>query len=450
MTQRVNAGLTAGFLVMCLALGGASREGHFANFMLQVAGSGFLVWGLWRLRPNALTLPEKLLVALGVLGVAIVALQLVPLPSGLWRELPGRAPIAEELDLLGIMADPALVTFSLHETLRSALSTLPAFGIALALLSAPREQVPVMAMALVGVSLVSLALGIAQVLGGQGSPAYFYVFTNRGYMVGFFANANHMATLLLVSLPFLAALVSDGRKRFPRHRNEFTVLGIALFALLVIGIGLVGSLTGYALLLPVTVASALIVWPLRKGRMTLLLALPVLLMSAGMLALLGDAENVFAPEAQSSLVGREEIRSKAVPAAKDFFPVGSGLGTFEEIYRRYEPGQDVSRAFINHAHNDYLEVAVELGAPGLALIILFAGWWLVCLRGLLGGSASPYAWAGWLVVGIILTHSGWDYPLRTAALSSVFALGCVLATRTTSTARETEMGAIRGGSKVRR
>ena len=107
----------------------------------------------------------------------------------------------------------------------------------------------------------------------------------------------------------------------------------------------------------------------------------------------------------------------------------SGLGTFEEVYRRFEPAQDVTNAFINHAHNDYLEIAVELGAPGLALIVLFLGWWLLCLLRLLGGGASPYAWAGWLAAGIILTHSGWDYPLRTAALSTVFALGCVLAAR---------------------
>ncbi|OYU74186.1 MAG: hypothetical protein CFE32_18580, partial [Alphaproteobacteria bacterium PA3] len=142
-----------------------------------------------------------------------------------------------------------------------------------------------------------------------------------------------------------------------------------------------------------------------------------------------DAENAFSTEAQGSLVGRELIRSNAVPAAADFFPIGSGLGTFEEVYRRYETQSDVTSKFMNHAHNDYLEIALELGAPGLVLIALFLGWWLLCFRRLLGGPFTPYAWAGWLSVGGILTHSGWDYPLRTAALASVFALSCVFAAR---------------------
>jgi O-antigen ligase len=429
MSQRVTSGLMAAFLVACLALGGASREGHLGNFVLQGAGTGFLIWGLYRLQLAELGLLEKLLLCLIALGLGVIGFQLVPLPPDFWRELPGRGPIGAELDVLGTLPDPALITFSLHETIRSAVSVLPGIGLGFALLSGRHHPAQVMAMALVGVSVVSLGLGIAQVLGGQESPGYFYDFTNRGYMVGFFANANHMATLLLVTLPFLAALVRDWRMRFPRQRQEFTVLGIALFALLAIGIGLVGSLTGYALLLPVALASALIVWPPNKRRLTMILALPALAVSVGVLALVGDAENVFAPEAQMSLVGREVIRSNAIPAAQAFFPVGSGLGTFEEVYRRFEPEQDVTNAFINHAHNDYLEIAVELGAPGLALIVLFLGWWLLCLLRLLSGGASPYAWAGWLAVGIILTHSGWDYPLRTAALSTVFALGCVLASR---------------------
>lgn len=450
MSQRIGSGLMAAFLVACLALGGASREGHLANLLLQIAGTGFLIWGLYTLRSKTLGLPEKLLLALGVLGIAIITLQIVPLSPDLWRALPGRAPIAEELAILGTFPDPALITFSLHETIRSAASVIPAIGLAVALLSSREVPARPMAMALVGVAIVSLGAGIAQVLGGQNSPAYFYNFTNRGYMVGFFANANHMATLLLVSLPFLAALVRDGRKILPRNRKEFLVLGAALFALIAIGIVLVGSLTGYALLLPVAVASALIVWPPAKSRLAVLLALPALALGAGVLALMGDAENIFAPDAKASLVGREVIRSNAVPAAEDFFPIGSGLGTFEEVYRRYEPQQEVTSAFINHAHNDYLEIAVELGAPGLALIALFLGWWCLCLNRLLRGSASPYAWAGWLAVGVILIHSGWDYPLRSAALSAVFALGCVLAARTSATPREPQGWAFRASDNPTR
>lgn len=429
MMGRIGSVAIAAFLMACLMLGGSSRGGHLANFVLQAAGVLLLAWGGYRLDWSMLRRSEQALVGIGLLGVAIVAIQLVPLSYELWQELPGRRPIADELALLGIAPDPAMVTFSLHETLVSAAAILPPAGLVIAMLAARTLHASLAAATIVAMALISLAVGIGQVLGGNDGPLYFYDFTTRGFMVGFFANANHMASLLLVTLPFMAALIAQGRRRFPQRRKEFTILGIALFALIAMGVGLVGSLTGYALLAPVALVSALIVWPPKSKRLAGLLALPALALSAGLLSFVGDAENIFAEDARTALVGREEIRANAVPAAREFFPVGSGLGTFEEVYRRFEEGGAVTRTFINHAHNDYLELAIELGAPGLLLIALFLGWWLSCLARLMKGGASAYSWAGWTTIGVLLVHSGWDYPLRTAALSAVFAMSCVLAAR---------------------
>lgn len=427
MTSRIGSIVIAAFLMACLMLGGSSRDGHLANFLLQIAGVVLLAWGAYRLDWSMLRISEKALIGIGLLGVAIVAVQLVPLSDALWRALPGRGPIADELALLGLAPEPALVTFSLHETLVSAAAILPPAGIVIAMLALRGLHASAVAATIVVMALVSLTVGIGQVLGGNDSPLYFYDFTTRGFMVGFFANANHMASLLLVTLPFMAALIAQGRKRFPDRRKEFTALGLALLALIAMGVGLVGSLTGYALLAPVALASALIIWPPKSRRFAGLLALPALALSAGFLSVMGDAENIFAEDAQASLLGREQIRANAVPAARAYFPLGAGLGTFEEIYRRFEEVDAVSRTFINHAHNDYLEVVIELGAPGLLLIILFVGWWLACLASFLKAGGSAYGWAGWTAIGVLLVHSGWDYPLRTAALSAIFAVSCVLA-----------------------
>lgn len=416
------------FLVASLVLGGASREGHLGNFALQLGGIGLLGWGFYQLEWSRLATLERLLIALGALGIAIVLVQFVPLSPDIWRHLPGRAAIANELDLLNVRPEPALVSLSLHDSLRSAVSLLPAFGLGIAMLGARRLPAAALLAALAAVALSSLAIGIMQVLGGTQSPWYFYSFTNRGFMVGFFANANHMATLLLVSLLFIAALVREGRTRMPKRKAEITLLGLAMLALAAIGIGLVGSLTGYALLGPVILASALIIWKPRL-RLAVVLGAPVLALAAVLLAVSGDGENVFSSEARTSVAGREEIRTTAWPAAQAFFPVGSGLGTFEEVYRRYENPKAVTSTFVAHAHNDYLELVLELGVAGIVLIGLFLAWWLSCLRSLLRTQASAFAWAGWGAVGVMLVHSGWDYPLRTAALSTAFALSCVLAAR---------------------
>ena len=245
-------------------------------------------------------------------------------------------------------------------------------------------------------------------------------------MVGFFANANHMATLILIAIPFIAALLREGRDRFPRRRNEFTVLGLSFLALYAIGVVLVGSMTGFALLLPVTLASALIIWPMGR-RNTVLISLPVLILGLLALFLYGAQLLLPANGDLSSQAGRVKIFQTAFPALVDYFPVGSGLGTFEEIYRRYEDESAVTRVFINHAHNDYLELVIELGLPGLLLIAAFGLWWLSCLKRLASSDASPFAWAGWIAIGVVLAHSAWDYPLRTAAISVLFGICCVLA-----------------------
>jgi O-antigen ligase len=416
------------FLLACLLLGGSSRDGHLANFVLQLGALGFLGWGLCRLECGSLGLPERLLLALTGLGVTIVALQAVPLPGTVWAALPGRAELASELQLLEVSPAPAFLTLSLHETIRSAVAVLPAIALGTALLAS--RQIPVLALActLLAVSLLSICVGLAQFFGGSVSDWYFYDHTTRGSMVGFFANANHMATLLLVTLPFIAALVREGRARKPELAVELLVLGGALFAFVAIGIVLAGSLTGYALFVPVALASALIVWTPTR-RLSTILAIPALAASAVLLVVSGDSQNVFSSEAKSSLTGREEIRRVTLPAAMDFFPAGTGLGTFEEVYRRYEDPASISRTFVNHAHNDYLELVMELGAPGLVLIALFAAWWLYTLRALTASSSSAFAWAAWIAIGVLLAHSTWDYPLRTAGLSTVLALSCVILAR---------------------
>lgn len=421
----------AAFLLACLLLGGASREGFVVNYLLQVLAVGFACWGLYQLNWRKLAGAEKQLLLLAGLGLVIVMVQFLPLPAAIWSDLPGRAPIAAELQMLNALPDRGFVSLSVHESLTSALWLLPAVGLAMAVLAARRLPDLALAMTLVAVALLSIAAGLAQFLGGSEASMYFYDFTNRGFMVGFFANANHMATLLLVSLPFIAALVHFGRARRPQHRLELTVLGLVLFGFVVIGVGLVGSLTGYALLAPVALASALIVW-MPPRRVAAALVIPVLIVSGALITLAGEADNVFASKGSPSLGGRDQIRQTIMPAASAFFPVGSGLGTFEEIYRRYEDPATATTTFVAHAHNDYLELVVELGAAGAVLIILFAAWWLYGGVRLARARDVAFGWAGWIAVGVILAHSAWDYPLRTAALSTVFALSCVLLARSVS------------------
>jgi O-antigen ligase len=84
--------------------------------------------------------------------------------------------------------------------------------------------------------------------------------------------------------------------------------------------------------------------------------------------------------------------------------------------------------FTNHAHNDYLEFVLELGIAGILLILGFVVWWwrrsLQAWRDDYKGASL--ARAGSVAIGVVLAHSLVDYPMRTSAIASIFAVGCAL------------------------
>ncbi len=133
------------------------------------------------------------------------------------------------------------------------------------------------------------------------------------------------------------------------------------------------------------------------------------------------------------------MAATSVEAIKDTFPSGTGLGSFPQVYRTYEDQNAVGTELVNHAHNDYLEFALELGLAGVVLIIGFILWW---------GRQTIRAWrasfegadlgrAGSVVVLVVLLHSSVDYPIRTSAIAALFAVGCALMIPGSRAARRT-------------
>jgi O-antigen ligase len=78
-----------------------------------------------------------------------------------------------------------------------------------------------------------------------------------------------------------------------------------------------------------------------------------------------------------------------------------------------------------------LEFLIETGVFGLALFALFLNWFLRAgwLLWNADRSTQAVALAATLGIAAVLMHSLVDYPLRTAAISSLLALCCVLAKR---------------------
>ena len=65
------------------------------------------------------------------------------------------------------------------------------------------------------------------------------------------------------------------------------------------------------------------------------------------------------------------IVRNTISAAQTYMPFGSGLGTFVPVYQSFEMAADIAATDVHHAHNDLLELWLETGIAGPALLVLF-------------------------------------------------------------------------------
>src|SRR6478736_4995744 len=108
------------FAVAAVLLGGASAAGWLANLILYLLAIGVLIHALWSQPARSLAPAERWLLAIGGVFLLWGVVQLVPLPSALWRTLPGRAPVAGAFELLHVPL-PALPLSLDPERTRAAL-----------------------------------------------------------------------------------------------------------------------------------------------------------------------------------------------------------------------------------------------------------------------------------------------------------------------------------------
>ena len=424
------------YLLLCLLLGG-SGQGVWANMVLQLLGLGLIAWAAARRAEEPLAPAQRQLLWVVLAALAVVAIQLVPLPASLWQGLGAREAIADGYRVLGI-APPALpVSVAPYESLSSLLALIPGLAILVGCWRlSPRPAL--LALAMLAATFGGILIGGLQVSSPDPSSSqwYFYRQTNFGVATGFFANANHMATLLVISLPFLAALVASSRGSRRNAQRYSAVIALVAGAAVVVGVGIAlnGSLAGYGLAVPVVLASAMIVLPGRSRALRWLApASAILLIGAvGWLAttpLSGTAS--FRVNAETSVQSRAEILATSTTAVREFMPFGSGIGTFREVYAVYEDHDRLEpNTYVNHAHNDYLELALETGIPGLIVLLAFLAWWgRAAWRAWRRRDADPYARAAVIASAAILVHSVVDFPLRTAAIAGCFAMCVALLAR---------------------
>lgn len=416
------------YLLACLLLGGSAQM-IWLNLILQLVAVVLIAWAVIDLGGCArLSKEARQLLILAGLAVTLVLVQLVPLPPLLWSALPGRGSTLLGLRQLGLSPEWQPLSLAPYETITTGLALLPPLGMLAAIVLLRAYSRTGLAVAILLAAVLGMGLGVLQV-GDHSGLDRFYLQPehNGGTSSGFFANPNHMATLMLVCVPYLAALLRsqvNGSSRHSRRGLGVTVAVVAGCLLALFGLVLNRSGAGLMLALPVLLLSLMIVVKLPRWARVTALSLAALVI-AGFVAVLAlpIERTPLHGKAIGSVVTRQAFLATGLKTAGDYFPVGAGLGTFERVYRIHEPSEAVDpETFVNHAHDDYLEMLIETGLPGLLVVGLFLVWFgSNCHRVASKISPDPFALAGAIAAGTILTHSIVDYPLRTAGIAGCFA-----------------------------
>ncbi len=436
--QNLRPMVVPAYVFLCLLIGG-SAQGVWQMAVLEVLAILIIAWSFALPARASASRSIQSLYWLLAASLILVAMQLMPLPAALWTSLPGRGLIVSGRALLGLEPGWSSISLAPYDTMATVLSLLPPLAVLFAILRQDACSPSWLALAICVATIFGIGLGVLQTSGPDplNSPWYLYPISNFGVATGFFANGNHMAALLVVAVPFAAALTArlGDLAGDIRKKRATMLLGGAGVAVLLVGIALNGSLMGYGLVLPVLTASLLMVVPFGSLAKRMLVGIGLVgFLAFGAIVFSPLSEHLPGSSAGTSISMRQTIVSTSSDVFITFAPTGSGLGTFPKIYPLFENPDLVDRAFINHAHNDYVELAVELGLPGLILTISFLAWWWNAVRRMwVSPAADMFALAGAVGSASLLVHSLVDYPLRTAAMSSVFAacLALIIVSRRT-------------------
>jgi O-antigen ligase len=430
----------AAFLVVFAPL---VRGGNRPLPLLVMECAALLILVLTAASPSRKALrgvPPYLWAGVAILLVAPLA-QLVPLPWPAWSALPGHGAYAQALEAAGAMPTEGAHPLSMNAraTEYAWLALLPCLAIFVAVQQLDRRRVRRLVLAFVLVAAAEAALGILQIGAPLASLLHLGNPYGSGVATGTYVNQNHFAALMEMALPMLMALwaaeilppTGPGGEILRDHPSNRDVklarrLLLSTFVLaVVLALLFTRSRAGIGCGLTVLAAASLtLVWGAGSihARVILGVIAALALALAAYIGLTPVLERFTADELSLGYAGRARLAAGTIAAGLDFLPFGSGLGTFADVFERYQlesfPG------YIDHAHNDYAEAFLELGVAGIAAVVLLLAAYVMRWRALLGSRLSRSL--GYLQVGAglgmlaLIVHAAFDFNFHIPANAIFF------------------------------
>lgn len=371
------------FTLLAIALGYAAFDQGGQNpigwnVSLLILGAGGILYLLAVSRADRPPFVGQMAVWAMLLPPAYVGFQLLPLPLPLLKILsPARARLAESLmpitqtsAFAPISIDPAITAVYLLRTLAYSLT---AFLIYEIFRHGWRQRSWAPVIPLIVIAAFEACLGIVQSADG-------------GDVAGTYRSHNHFAGPLEMVLPLAVAYgisllkSSDQMEALPVSKAIGACASFALAASMLVGLIYSLSKTGFAAGLGGLFAmGALALFSKLKGtgRWLSVAALSVSLILVFVFLptdQLASAYGYLYSNELASVEGRAPIWSDSRQLLSAYPVFGTGLGTYQTAFLKYQTSYlDLDYTF---AHNDYIELASELGAAGY---LIFGGLFLTVL-----------------------------------------------------------------------
>ena len=283
---------------------------------------------------------------------------------------------------------------------------------------------------LITLAFVVSIFGIVQHFTWNGKLYWFRTLTHGGQPFGPFVDRDDFAGFVELILPLgLGLLVFDGERQERRLLVGLFVVFPAAAMLLS------GSRAGVVcFLLELFLLGVLTGIMGRRSQRWLLAGVALAVVALGAWLGIGSTFQRFVAGGgtESSMASRFQISLDTLHMFAAHPLLGTGMGTFETAFPRYQTQHFYMGAIVNHAHDDYAELLSDGGLIGGAFGLAFL--WILYRRGIrnLRRALTPLTrslYAGGLVACTgLLTHEFVDFNLHIVSNAVIFLIIAALTT----------------------
>jgi O-antigen ligase len=286
--------------------------------------------------------------------------------------------------------------------------------------------------------MIYAAYGLIAHLSGWERVLWYPKWAHEGYLTSTFANRNSYATFAGLGLVCTLALLMQQLSGILKLQAGWRPKAQLLMEMLV-------GQAAYLVVGTILLSTALLLTGSRAGIVATFFGILILIIGFGLAKILRPKQAVyfvggalifgliFVALSGASFIGRldvveadatlrGQVYQLVLRAIRSSMAFGTGLGTFPEVFQMFKDLSVEQRMPWHHAHNTYLENALELGIPGAMLLIVSIGSaGELCAYGLLRRRRSRlYAPVGLAIIGLAGAHALVDFSLEIPAVTATF------------------------------